>query len=459
MKILSLVFILCSMSFAKDLAWPQDLAESDLDTKVFLNQSKSTIDWDRLDIGWLDFHNWKEEREFKDKNPLWKLKLREFKVREKIGAVIKCVGECYLESGIGPKKVEFNSALFEGDEIKTKHDSLMWVVLANGSIVRLSQNTTLALGEINFNDKSNFLYLRLNEGHIYYEKRTNSRFTPLNLPETDQSFWPLAEAKANREFYSIFEYRRISKESRATYEAERNPGAFTQYKALNKMIEDDSNYLSYANSKVILNTASYTVQFSNGNYNFFYKANSESYIGIRNRSFNVEEKETGAICEINLRDSRVFKKLKSGTYKVNKTANRLIKVANKFKISELNIKRIPTIQMAREIILRRKFPFLFKAELNKEKMITEYGYALWDNDKLEKRIAELHEVIFEREIKTLDLTKRFIQEKDIKLEDTFIAKNIMLKANHYKLRNSFEYKKIRRFSNFDYFVWVMENGR
>jgi hypothetical protein len=451
---------MCAICFAKDSPWPQDFSKTDEDQKVFSGQDKSTVDWNDLDESWLDLNKWKESRKFKDNNPLWKLKLRGFKVKEKIGAVIKCVGVCYLQSGLGPKAIEHNSALFEGDEVETKEGSALWIVLINGSIIRLSQSTTLALSEVNLINDSIFVYLRLNDGHIYYESRDDVKFKELNLAESDQLFHPLNELKANREYYSMYEYRKLSRDLRATYEAERNPGALSQYQALNALIDTKESFLNTNKSLTIINTAAYTVKLSKGNLNLFYKANSKSFIGFKHNSYNVISNDLNqSEIKVNIRNNKKFKSIGEGTYEVSKDAFSINKIESIFKPVNLNIKRIPSIHIAREILLRRKFPFLFEKQLDQKEMIVTYGYKTWLKEKMNQRISFLDDTIYERELNTLKLSKRFIKSTDQKIESIFNQDNAIAKAKQDLYNSTVEFKNIRSFSDLDYFVWVMNNAK
>lgn len=452
----------CAICFAKDSPWPQDFSKTDKDQKLFFGQDKSTVEWNDLDDSWLDFDKWKENREFKDKNPLWKLKLREFKVKEKIGAVIKCVGVCYLQSGLGPKIVEHNSALFEGDEVETKEGSAIWIVLINGSIIRLSQNTTLALSEVNLLEDSIFVYLRLNSGHIYYESRSDHIFKKINLAESDQLFHPLNELKANREYYSMYEYRNLSDDLKVTYEAEKNPGALTQYDSLNKLIDTKSSYINTSKALTIINTAAYTVKLDSGNVNLFYKANSKSLIDYKVNSYNViatDSDSNNKTIQVNIRKNKNFVNINEGSYEVSKDATSMNQSDDLFKPINLNIKRIPSIHLAREILLRRKFPFLFQEKLDQKEMIVNYGYKIWDKKIIDARISFLNKSIYKRELKTLKLSKQFIKSSDQPITSIFDQKNALAKAAKDLYKSTYEFKAIRSFSDLDYFVWVMNNAK
>ena len=459
MKFIVLFICLTNLLHAKESPWSQDLSNMDKDGTVFMGQSKSTIDWGHLTEDWLDFKKWKKDRVFKDNNPLWKVKFRQKNTREKVAAVIKCVGDCFLYSTSKAKRISYNSGLFEGDELTTGEDSLVWIILANGSLLRLSPNTSIALNEFNLSKDKTFTYIRVNEGHVYFESRLNGQYKTLNLPESDQLFLPLEELGANREYFSMFEYRKLSESKRILYEAEKNPGALTQYKTLNEMVKKTDTFMDNASHITILNTPSFTVETNSGNLNIFYKHNSISYIRYKKTSFNFKTDKELLPPIINFRDNLKFFALNSRTYELPKDGKSITRSDKNFRFSDFNIKRIPSILMAREIILRRKFPFLFKKSLDEKKLAQTFGYKFWKDEDINKRIFFLRESIHDREKNTISLIKKYIDKEDFKLEDIFYKNSSYVKAKSEEYKSSLAYKKIREFSDLQYFVWVMQNAR
>ncbi len=114
-----------------------------------------------------------------------------------IAKVIHCVGQCQLDRGDGVHTVQFQSGIFEGDEVFTTEKSSLWIVMKNGALLRLSPKSSVTFTEyLDFaNGSANFL--RLNHGHIRYIDRNAEPSAVDNSPETDTVFFPLPVYLAN----------------------------------------------------------------------------------------------------------------------------------------------------------------------------------------------------------------------------------------------------------------------
>ena len=208
----------------------------------FKGHKRSLIEWDDLDHKkWLSFKKWKEKYEKREKFPPWERLKRERSLKELVGHVMDCRGECFLYRGLGKNKIQFRSAIREGDEIQTKKDSYLWLFLMDGTMVRVSPKTSLTMREINISPNEVFFHARINFGNVLWLSREGSSFEEKVDRETDSLFHP----------HPLFEVlpklkkKEINENDLFSYLEDSSP-TLNQYKRLN--LEIKKNFSQY-NSK------------------------------------------------------------------------------------------------------------------------------------------------------------------------------------------------------------------
>ena len=114
----------------------------------------------------------------------------DFVVREQMGRMIHCVGECRLYRGMQFIRGKRRSLIREGDEIETARDSYAWVLFWDGSLLRVSPESGVTFREFNVAPEGFFLFLRLNRGHLFLANRNLNPVEELEreLVETDALF-------------------------------------------------------------------------------------------------------------------------------------------------------------------------------------------------------------------------------------------------------------------------------
>ena len=65
---------------------------------------------------------------------------------EIVGRFFQCVGRCRVDRGLNFFNPSFSTAIYEGDEVQTIGESFAWIFLLDGTMVRLSPESS-----INFN--------------------------------------------------------------------------------------------------------------------------------------------------------------------------------------------------------------------------------------------------------------------------------------------------------------------
>ena len=182
---------LCTIPFLLFFSMISFLNIGEAADTYFKDHRRSLIQWKELDHKeWLSFKKWKEEYEKREKFPPWERLKRERSLKERVGYVVDCRGECFLYRGLGKNKIQFKSTVREGDEIQTKKDSYLWLFLMDGTMVRVSPQTSLTMREINISPNEVFLHARINFGNVLWLSREGSFFDERSERETDALFHP-----------------------------------------------------------------------------------------------------------------------------------------------------------------------------------------------------------------------------------------------------------------------------
>jgi hypothetical protein len=157
----------------------------------YLGESQSLIEWEKLDKSWMDFQKWKQQLRYKEENTEWKILIKNRKHRESLGRAVHCVGNCQIFKGLKVNSLKFRSQLKEGDEVTTAKNSYAWVFLLDGTLIRLSPETSISFKEINVGIESIFFHVRINQGNILWLARDIRPIVKDNNPESDTLFLPL----------------------------------------------------------------------------------------------------------------------------------------------------------------------------------------------------------------------------------------------------------------------------
>lgn len=159
---------------------------------------KSYIDWEKIDTKvYFDLQNWKRETDLKDIHKDWRTNRQELALEETVGRVLHCIGYCQIYRGQGYAMGGFRSRVQEGDEIITLKDSYLYAVLLDGTMVRMSPETSLTIKEINVSPTKIFYHVRLNSGQMIWLSRRSNPPEILGERETDPLFLPLPLFSAN----------------------------------------------------------------------------------------------------------------------------------------------------------------------------------------------------------------------------------------------------------------------
>lgn len=448
--------------------WGVKPSKIDIDGFVYKGQGKSIIDWKMSHEDWLDFEYWKEQRDARDKLPDWKIRLREIKHVEMVAKVIKCFGICNIFRGKYRVDADYMSRIYEGDEIITEENSYAWVAGTDGSIFRVSPKSSMTFNEVNIGVKDIYYFVRLNYGHIHWQVRKLGVFKEQNLAETDMMFYPLMLKEVNREFYSIKEYSKMDHDERLLYHTRKNLGHVSQYKKLNDYMEDNKEVLGKKNSHIFLVALNSTYHVKNGHFDLFYPTNGIAKFrfyseidGFKNNDPR-ETKVTAFLRGYNNTTEEILEEKQ--WYKVSNDGKSIDTgdFDQQFKTISLFVKRIPTIQLAREVFIRNTFNHLIEKEQNPEKMATEYGYRLWDvnGKEFKNRLAYLKE--YTRRVETTNVHSTNKIFKDRKSEDfnrDYYAKGLSEQIVRLKTLYDRNRSVVPELNELQFYIWILKHAK
>jgi len=339
--------------------------------RFYLEGKRLSVDWENLETKkYLDYDLYLDELKQRQENPNYDREVRDLQNFERAGLVLSCVKNCELIKGRGKNPLQYLSTIREGDEVVTKKDSYLWLFLLDGTMVRLSPETSLSFNEFNVGRDKNFIFARLNYGSLYWLSRSKNHLVQNKKRETDQLFLPLMFKKANLFSNDNFEKR---------------------FSYLNELITSNNQkvkkttqmFLVMPNGSVMGDEVSGDfVSLFNGQT--FFKVRDRSELGLKGE-FKKENKVS-----LFLRGEQGDKSrdvITGKWFELDQLGTKLSPVSDKkLSLSEFPTRNIPTLLTARELMMKEYSLFLFSG-FSKKMLGEKFGYRLWSDLEREKRIS------------------------------------------------------------------------
>lgn len=473
------VFLGLESEVLPDLKGPQRFTPENLHTdpkwnikpeKTFLDkdplkgQGYSIIPWKGIDPEkFLDIETWLVERAIKDKNPDWQIRLRDLRHQELVGKVIQCKGRCPVYRGENPADVQHLSRILEGDEVHTEKDSVLWIFLMDGTLLRMSGESSVSFHEINFAKDRVFYVARLNYGHVFVHARGEEEFKFDRAPETDSYSLPLLIREANQEYFERKRYAAQTDFEHLKELADLDEGAIKdQIGKINELRKKNSWSLK---SQFMLIAPNVTLMAENSTFDALHVPGDKTY--FHNRSSDLNNLKFFLRGYTNTQTYGMDANL---WHEVNKEGREFSLIPEKktpgeLQISSLLTTRIKTMELAREIWLDKfSMPLINSVDKPKE-LATKGGYNLW-GDEIERRIEFLKE--YSRRTETTQLRSQ--ENLYARLRAAGELKEEKLSEGHYRkavheylwgLKTRYNAKKlqIREFNDLQYYVWILKNGK
>ncbi len=370
------LFITLFLLFSSSLILAQ--SEKYQENYYYQGVKKSLVEWDKLDpVDFLDYDLWLRDVKLRDKWPEWEKTIREKNQREKVGKVLHCVGKCRFYRGIGYYNGQFRSTVLEGDEIHTGENSYAWVFLFDGTMVRLSPYTSITFKELNLGKETNFIQARINSGNVLWLSREKEKFIETNDRETDGLFLPM-------KFYDALPTNETTEYSEDDLLAslEGSKATINQYKRLNKLIEENNKVLPHRKTFSFLITPNGSISGESLNVEFISLVGNEGY--VKRRSFKQlglegeSDDRTVLFYYRGFENKDEYELSDYSWYKIGEKGRTISshEESNLFRVGEFITKRIPTIFVARELLLKEYSGFMKELD-DENKLGLKYGYRKW----------------------------------------------------------------------------------
>ncbi len=447
-----------------DPKWNIKPEKTFLDKDPLKGQTYSIIPWKGIDPEkFLDIETWLVERAIKDKNPDWQIRLRDLRHQELVGKVLQCKGKCPVYRGENPADVQHLSRILEGDEVHTEKDSVLWIYLMDGTLLRMSGEASISFHEINFVKDRVFYVARLNYGHVFIHSRSGEEYKLENGPETDAYSLPLMVREANQEYFERKRYARQTDFEHLKELADLDEGAIKeQVGTINELRKKNDWFLK---SQFMLVAPNVTIFAEDSSFDVLHVQGDKTY--FQNRTADLSKLKFFLRGYTN---TETFGTEVSQWHEVAKEGREFNLISEKktpgeLQISALLTKRIKTMELAREIWLDKfSMPLLTSLETPKI-LATKGGYNLW-GEEIERRIDFLKE--YTRRVETTQLRSQ--ENLYARLRKAGELKEEKLSQGHYRkalheylwgLKTRYNVKKlqVREFNDLQYYVWILKNGK
>lgn len=367
-------YLLLNLLLAISLGVAQETGPS------FKDQKNSATKWGEVNLEhFLSLKDWKDQSDERDTVPEWQSIVNERDNREIVGRFFQCVGNCRIDRGQSFFKPSFRTAIYEGDELQTIGESYAWVFLFDGTMVRLSPESSITFHELNIGTKENFINARVNVGNILWLARNEARFEENNTRETDVLFFPLAMYEAQP-----VPDKKKYKEDDLLELVEEKVTTLLQYKNLNSLIEENNlltkkkpTYAFIVMPNVTMMGYGPSVEIISllGGKTFFKKRSPkllghaadapEEELMIQMRGFensNLTPVESDKWLEVDEKGRSVVDAVEH-TYWLA--------------MGEFITKRIPSLMVVRELMMKKYSEFAFRESYEPRSLAQNAGYRLW----------------------------------------------------------------------------------
>lgn len=367
---------------------------------LFKDQKNSGTKWGEVNIkSFLSLKDWKDQTYERDLFPEWETVIRERNNREVVGRFFQCIGNCRIDRGQSFFKPNHKTAIYEGDEIQTVGDSYAWIFLFDGTMVRLSPESSINLNELNIGAKENFLSARVNTGNVLWLSRNEALFQENNLRETDALFFPLALYDAQP-----FPDRKPYLEDDLLTMVEEKVTVLNQIKRLNGLIHQNNGMTHGKPTYAFIVVPNITIMGYNPSLEIisilggktFLKKRSHQLLGLK-----TDNPEEETLVQMRGFENTTLAPIETDKWLLIDEKGRNLTPTDEhihmLTMGEFMTKHIPSIMVARELLLANYSAFAYREKYEPLALARNDGYRLWgllkteDQDKkqVDKQDMEL----------------------------------------------------------------------
>lgn len=426
----------------------------------YKNSPHSLVNWDNINLDtWSDYSTWKNNSDKKKELPDWEINLRDRRLIEGVGRVVGCYGECKNYRDNTQYRIKFRSKIMEGDELRTVDNSYLWVFLYDGTMVRLSPNSSISFKEINIGKSKVFFHVRINVGHVLWLSRSENTYIKQTKRETDTLFLPMEFKEARPQLKQT----KVDEENLfALLDTENSQMAV--YKRLNKLITENNtkietkkvtrSFLILPNSTIVGDNLNIEMIVLGGGKTYF-KERSLERLGISNENMSDSNKGL-AIYMRGFENEEVNSSEREQWYEIDEKGRSLstFDETRNYILGEFVTKRIPSILTARELMLKKYSLFVFK-DIKAEALGATFGYRLWEkflvNEETDLALREKFLISFSRRQETQNLVisdlffrRRLKRGEKIKVnvyDNSYFAKALSSYVNHLDSESQYHFQE------------------
>jgi hypothetical protein len=453
----------------EETPFKESLESSSPEIKVEMEKLKapdsSLISWGRLNFKeFLSFEQWSEEKKLREQDEKWKFYLKRIGIKEKVGSVLSCRGECKLFRGSIPVKAQYMTEILEGDDVTTFEHSYAWLLLLDGTLVRLFPHTNLSLLEINWSKDKIFFHSRLNQGLINWKKRDeNEKYeTPL-INQTNAVELPLPIKEVNEEYFERIFYQQLSEEKKLLSSRGKDIPALTLLvDRLNEIQKNNQQKMQFRKQETLMVTPLGSLISKDASFTLFYEpfwpivfknhSSHENALALQLRGY--EKKSTEIISSNQWFQTDLLGKEIS-----------IVEDTLKYDWIEFTLKRIPSVFLAREIILE-SWDHFYQALKDEKKLVNHFQTLTWKEDDLMKRQSFLYD--YTRRVETAYLMSReklkkleSVDEKEFLLgfNERYYERALESYRLQHKEKLAMKKQTIKDMSSFQFHGWFLKNAK
>ncbi len=470
---LSMALFLCGVMTAHAAPVPvlsawSEAAPMDKPAALPPDSDQSLIPWRGLDVdAWLDVGSWMRQRAWRDATPDWRAHERQYSAQELVGKVISCVGECRLFRGKVSHRVRWLSRVHEGDELHTGPDGYLWMMLADGALVRLAPRTAVGFLEIAVAPDRVFFHARLGQGLVYWLPRSGRRVKLEDLTETDQLFLPVMDVGANVESFRRAVHAQGDDAARlARWVGRQDSGVIPQREELNRLIGENNPSRRPQSHVTLLVAPNGSVLTHDMPVAFFFPPGGRGYLKADTRDVGEEADEAfrpqARFLFRGYQNTEEMVVPPGEWHEVAADGRALFPPAELpplLAASELPVKRVPTLMLVRERWLSALRGFDAEAAKKPEVLAPRWGYQAWTAEALDKRLAFLKEHTRRMETTNLRSLQRLQGTPDETFDGRYFATALESYFRAIKRRHAAGPASVPDMSDLHFYGWVLINAK
>ena len=262
-----------------------------------------------------------------------------------LGEVIASRGTSRIYRQEGNIVVKKGSQFKQGDLIETSSSGHVWIALIDGTLIRLSPDSTYSLESFEVSQLSLLMFHRINNGNINIIPRKEKGVGPQSTIETDRVFLPVFELFDFRKF---LDYSSLTKNRIDNLHKEK-------YRYLNFLKKNNEGILEGKGVLHVVNTPFMIFEFDKADMEFVIDWAGSDFIKIRSKFKNFKSYKKNIIA---LKESEEFNT--NTWYEINQKETKVSRNSSSAWFGDLVISDIPSIRILAEMFISenaRKFFF------------------------------------------------------------------------------------------------------